>query len=141
MTNNADHFAAADPHGAAALTASEAQGVILNLAAFGGNWRAHRRFVSVALSGSGDSRAELAALDALRRKDERFQIQRRILINEIRQRIGTMQVNELIEVYEHCHIVENQAVESVEAVASQSVEAATKSVKAIASSRRSEATT
>ena len=64
MTKIADHTAAVDPPGTVALTAPEARGVILNLAAFGGNWRAHRRFVSEALSGSGDSRTELAALDA-----------------------------------------------------------------------------
>jgi hypothetical protein len=118
LTNIADHAAAVDPPGNVALTASEARGVILNLAAFGGSWRAHRRFVDETLSGSGEARAELAALDALRNKDERFQIQRRILIQEIRQKIGAMQVRELIEVYEHCRHVETASEKSIEAIVS-----------------------
>jgi len=89
--------------GVPGLTASEAATLVANLAFFKGDWTAHRRFLRRSRpEGISPPEEELLLIDDLKELDERLQIQRRILLGEIGRRMETMQVSELLDLYDRC---------------------------------------
>lgn len=88
------------------FTGPETVVLVANLTAFRGNWTLHRSFLDDQAGGGGLSRREAKRIvESLSTRDARFQIQRNILIREITRRVETMQVEQLLDLYEFCRNV------------------------------------
>jgi hypothetical protein len=85
------------------FTGPETVVLVTNMTVFRGNWARHRRFLEKQSGEGGLSRREAKRIvESLRTRDARFQIQRSILVRELRGRLETMQVEQLLDLCEFC---------------------------------------
>jgi len=77
--------------------------LVTNLTIFHGDWNDHARFLAVREDRHPERRRrDLALFETLRAKDERLQLQRAVLRNEILEQTLTMSVEDLLRLFDLC---------------------------------------